>query len=261
MRKKFAVLVSAVLLPPVISSVYAEEFDAAKVDKFPVLQRGDAEIKIDAAFDDWKLAKHVLVMGKETWEPFQGGTRDNDDDITARLQIVYDENNLYFALIVKDDEFVAEGGNPWENDGIQIAIDASGGKIDPGFPNGTTHLYNFSIGIPWQKEAGNWLGDATIELKRDETAKQNLFEWQMPTEIFAKKGAQLEAGMELAFAIIANDSDKNAKGQKGWVGWGSQTIVFGKNPEEMKTLVLEAETLAVDPRGKLSITWGAIKKS
>lgn len=52
----------------------------------------------------------------------------------------------------------------------------------------------------------------------------------MPTEIFAKKGTVLKADMEIAFAIIVNDSDKNAPGQAGWVGWGNQTIVFGKKP-------------------------------
>lgn len=96
-------------------------------------------------------------------------------------------------------------------------------------------------------------------MKRDESAKQTLFEWRMPVEIVAKKGTKFNAGMEIAFAIIANDSDKNAKGQTGWVGWGNHTIVFGKNPEEMKTLVLSSESLAVNACGKLTTTWGAIK--
>lgn len=242
-----------------LSFARAEEFDAAKVSQYPVLNRGNFDIKIDAVFDDWKFARNVLVMGKDTWEPL-GGTWDNADDLSAELRVIYDESNLYFALIVTDDEYVAEGANPWENDGIQMAIDPSAGQIDPGWPNGTTHLYNFSIVDGWQQETGPFLGDAEIAMERDKAAKQNLFEWQMPTEIFAKKGTKLEAGMEIAFAIIANDSDQNAKGQTGWVGWGNQTIVFGKNPEEMKTLVLEAQALPVDAQGKLTTTWGAIKQ-
>ena len=244
---------------PLFAKANADEINAAKEDKYTVLNRGSQEITIDTDFaKDWRFSKYVLVMGKDTWDPL-GGTWDGPDDLTAELQIVYDETNLYFALVVTDDEYVAEAGTPWENDGIQIAIDTSAGKIKAGWPNATTHLYNFSIKDGWQKETGPFLGDAEIEMKRDEGAKQTLFEWRMPVEIVAKKGTKFKAGMEIAFAIIANDSDKNAKGQKGWVGWGNNTIVFGKNPEEMKTIVLSDKSLAVNVRGKLTITWGALK--
>jgi len=239
----------------------AEEIDAAKKNEYPVLELGGTEIKIDTEFKEWRLSKYVLVMGKDTWEAHQGGTWENAKDLTAELQVLYDADNLYFALVVTDDEYVAQGGNPWENDGIQMAIDAT--TEDPPPPpglGGTTQLYNFSIVDGWQKEHGDFLGDAEIEMRRDEDAKQTLFEWRMPTEIFVKKGTKLESGKKIAFAIIANDSDKNAPGQTGWVGWGNHTIVFGKNPEEMKTLVLSKESLAVDASGKLTTTWGGLKK-
>jgi hypothetical protein len=242
------------------ANVGAEEIDAAKEDEYPVLKRGNFEIEIDTEFKDWRFSEYVLVMGKATWEAHQGGTWDDADDLTAELQIVYDEENLYFALVVKDDEYVAEAGNPWENDGIQLAINALTKTFPP--PAGITdetHLYNFSIRDGWQQERGLFLGDAEIEMNRDDKAKETLFEWRMPVEIFAKKGTKLEAGKKIAFAIIANDSDKNAKGQTGWVGWGNHTIVFGKNPEEMKTIILSDKSMTVNPSGKLAITWGALK--
>lgn len=109
------------------------------------------------------------------------------------------------------------------------------------------------------KETGPFLGDAEIEMKRDEAAKKTRFEWRMPTEIFAKKGTKLKGGVEIAFAMIVCDSDKNAPGQTGWVGWGNHTIVFGKKPEEMKTLALDQQSLAVSPDDKLATTWGAVR--
>lgn len=246
----------------IVSSAYSQRVNAEDTDKYIVLDRGDVEIKIDANFDDWKLVQNVLVMGEKTWEPL-GGNWDGPDDLTAELRIVYDKNNLYFALQVKDDNYVAEGGGFWENDGPQIAIDTSAGKIPAGWPNATTHLYNFSIKDGWQKETGPFLGDAEIQMRRDEATKQNLFEWRMPVDIIAKPGTELKPGMEIAFAIIVNDSDLDAKGQTGWVGWGNHTIVFGKNPEEMKTLVLSdikvAQASAVSSIGKATSTWGAIK--
>ena len=121
------------------------------------------------------------------------------------------------------------------------------------------YLYNFSIKEGWLKETGPFLGDAEIQMKRDEAAKKTYFEWRMLTEIFAKKGTKLKGGMEIAYAMIINDSDKNAPGQTGWVGWGNHTIVFGKKPEEMQTLVLDKQALAVDPSDKTATFWGALK--
>lgn len=253
------ILLLFIMLPKAIADVtYAEN-----VDHYYALKRGDVEIKIDANFDDWSTAENILIMGEKTWEPL-GGTWDNPDDLTANLQIVYDADNLYFALQVKDSEYVAEGGGFWENDGPQMAIDSSAGVIPAGWPNKTTHLYNFSIKDGWNKETGPYLGDAEIKMKRDDSTKMNLFEWRMPVGIIAAPGTQLKEGMEIAFAIIINDSDLNAKGQAGWVGWGNHTIVYGKNPEEMKTIVLGEDSLgiasAVSSQGKLTTTWGALRK-
>ncbi len=251
-------VVAFLFLPSSYAS--AEEIDAADADKYEVQKRGNAVIKIDANFDDWRLAENVLVMGEDTWEPYQGGSWDDANDLTAELRVIYDADNIYFALLVKDDEYVAEAANPWENDGIQIAIDSSAGKLPAGFPNGSTHLYNFSIKDGWQKETGPFLGDAEIEMLRDEDKKQTLFEWRMPAEIIGGKGEEFTEGREMAFAIIANDSDEDAAGQKGWVGWGNHTIVFGKNPEEMKTFILSDKVMAVDASGKLLTTWGTLRQ-
>jgi len=245
----------------ILASSYAigAKINAADTAKYEVLNRGAFEIKIDAKLDDWKMAENILFMGKDTWEPL-GGTLKNDEDLSAELRIVYDKDNLYFGLHVKDDEYVAEAGNPWENDGVQFAIDTTAGKIPAGWPNTSTHLYNFSIKDGWQKETGPFLGDAEIEMRRDDSIKQTFFEWKMPSNIVGKKGLEFKGGMEIAFAIIINDSDKDAPGQKGWVGWGNHTIVFGKNPEEMKTLILSSKALAVDRITKLPFVWGGIKR-
>lgn len=257
-RTVFFLVIGGLTLLVSASMVESAKYNAADIDRFTVLGLGRFQINIDANLDDWKFNDEILYMSKETWEPL-GGTWESEKDLSAELKIAYDKDNLYFGLRVYDDEYVANAGTPWENDGVQIAIDSSAGKIGAGWPNATTHLYNFSIKDGWQKEAGPFLGDAEIQMLRDEANKQTFFEWRMPTSIFAKKGFELKPGVEIAFAIIVNDSDKNAPGQTGWVGWGNQTIVWGKNPEEMKTLVLSTKTMSVAPMGKVASTWGALK--
>jgi len=255
-RGCFSILAVSILLA---SYANAGEINAADEDEYMVLQRGDAEITIDAKLDDWRLAENVLLMGADTWEPWEGGEWDNKDDLTARLRVVYDRDNLYFALLVKDDEYVAEAGNPWENDGVQMAINSITQTFPPAAGlQADTHLYNFSINEGWLAENGTFMGPAEIEMLRYDDTKETIFEWCMNTDIF-DEGLELQAGQKIAFAIIINDSDEDAKGQKGWVGWGNHTIVHGKSPEEMQTLILSFDTLAVDAISKLTTTWGALK--
>jgi len=247
------------LLATGVTSVEAVDIDAATTSTYDVLHRGVNEIAIDAAFDDWASSSNVLVMGEASWTAL-GGSWDGDDDLSGKLHVLYDESNLYFALMVTDSEYVAEGGAPWENEGVQMAIDTTAGQIPAGWPNDTTHLYNFSIVDGWQPETGPYAGDAEIEMRRDDSTMQNLYEWRMPVDIIAAPGTTLSPGMEIAFAMINNDSDVDAPGQTGWIGWGSDTIVFGKNPEEMQTLILGDPVTAVEAKGKLTTTWGALKE-
>ena len=257
MKSSLVIMVIAFLLF-LFSYANADRIDAADEDEYEVLERGSTEIKIDAEFDEWRLAENVLVMGEDTWEA-NGGSWDDEEDLTAELRIVYDIDNLYFALLAKDSEYVTQGANPWENDGVQIAINSITEDFPP--PAGLTadtHLYNFSIVDGWQKENGTFQGDAEIEMVRDDDNEETRFEWSMNTDIF-DAGEELKPGKKIAFAIIVNDSDEDAPGQAGWAGWGNNTIVWGKNPEEMQTLILSANSLAVDARDKLATTWGAIK--
>ena len=59
-----------------------------------------------------------------------------------------------------------------------------------------------------------------------------------------------------------NDGDLAAgqDGQKGWSGWYAHSIVHGKNTEKMGLVKLTADVLSVDPIGKLTTTWGNLKR-
>ena len=212
---------------------------------YTVVGRGIHGIVIDGSFSDWSFSENVLSIGGSTWEALAGGSWEGENDLSAELRIAYDQDSLYFALLVRDDEYVAECPHPWpwENDGIQIAIDSSAGQIPPGWPNATTRLYNFSIKDGWHREISSFpyefvAEDAEIYMVRDEDVRQTLYEWRMTGEMIGDVGTEFGPGMEIAFAIVINDSDEDAKGQGGWIGWGSRAITYGKNPELMKTLTL-----------------------
>jgi hypothetical protein len=70
----------------------------------------------------------------------------------------------------------------------------------------------------------------------------------------------LAAGKVLGFSVIVNENDASG-GQGGWVGWGSHAIVYGKTAPNLNDLTLSADLAsAVSSGGKLTTTWGSIKK-
>ncbi|MBD3183722.1 choice-of-anchor D domain-containing protein, partial [Candidatus Poribacteria bacterium] len=203
------------------------------------------QIVIDSQLGDWDFSQDILPLSVSSWESL-GGAWEGEDDLSAKLKIRYDKDNLYFALCVKDDEYVAESTKPWpwENDGIQVMIDVTAGEIPPGMPNGTTRMYNFSIKDGWHEETYSTIKytyeviDVDSQMRRDEGTNQTFYEWKFTKEMLSDTAAGFTSGMEIAFAIIVDDSDTDATGQGGWIGWGSHAIAYGKNPETMKKLKL-----------------------
>ncbi len=49
-------------------------------------------------------------------------------DLDGTYRIAYDANNLYFLFDVTDDVLVQDGGNPWDNDGVEVFIDIGNDK-------------------------------------------------------------------------------------------------------------------------------------
>ncbi|MCB1126723.1 MAG: hypothetical protein KDM81_09525, partial [Verrucomicrobiae bacterium] len=73
------------------------------------------------------------------FEEYAGGTWTGPDDQTSAVQVVYDDENVYFGFIVTDDYHENSANSAWNGDSVQLMIanDARDTQIA---------LYNYALG-------------------------------------------------------------------------------------------------------------------
>src|SRR5215510_9760725 len=105
-------------------SVRANDIEPTK-EKYTAIHRGTSPVVVDGELTEWSGVpvlsdpKFAIVAGKEgtaagkggggadgnyvLFEQFNGGTWSGPDDQTSAVQIVWDEDNVYFGFTVTDD--------------------------------------------------------------------------------------------------------------------------------------------------------------
>ena len=226
-------------------------------------------ITIDGDLSEWALVEGIYL---DEWED-NGGTSKGPDDISLTFYVIWDDDNLYFAAEVTDDEHLHQntGGTIYDGDAVQVAIEPTGERPAGGFDN-VSYEYNFGLDVNdevvlsrlfghpegWPSRGMDSLGNEDeLMVVRDDGSKKTYYELRIPAEDIAP--VEFVVGGQIGFAMICNDGDEDAPGQTGWVGWGSQAIVFGKENAEMNLVTFSGETIAVSPGEKMTATWGRIK--
>lgn len=245
-----------------LGTVFAGSSLLAQDEVYEALRTEDPP-KIDGDLGDrtWQWTEGVYL---EEWEEL-GGSSKGPEDISLTFYVVWDDDNLYFAAEVSDDEQLHEntGDNIWNGDSIQMAIDPTGERQIAGF-DGNSYEYNFGLDLNDKVVLSRLFGhpdskgnEAELMIVRDDDKEKTYYELRIPAEDIAP--AEFGAGKQIGFGMIYNDGDEAHPGQTGWVGWGSQAIVFGKDNTQMNLLIFSAEFVAVSPGGKLADTWGHVK--
>ena len=235
----------------------AEAYEAPKAGAPPI---------IDGDLGDWAGVPE-MILGGETWEA-NGGAWDNDADLSMTFMAMWDVDNLYVVSVVRDEAHInvqTDAGSIWNGDAVQYMVDPTGNRTDT-----TDVVYEFGYALAGANSdepmSTRWLQNASapasfeseFTVVRDNGAGTTTYEVCLPKVQIAP--AVLAEGNILGFGVIANDGDPDAEGQAGWVGWGSGGIVFGKDATALEELVLSGMMTAVQPSGKLTATWGGMKK-
>jgi len=175
------------------------------------------------------------------FEEYAGGKWTGPDDQTSAVQVVYDDDNVYFGFTVTDDYHENAANSAWNGDSVQLMIanDARDTQIA---------LYNYALGgienetgdVIVMHEAGPATGaDATpteAVIVRNEETKRTYYEIKLPKETLGLD--ELKGGVRFGLGMAINDGDEDTPGQKGWGGLGAHSIVFGKSPTETALVTL-----------------------
>ena len=175
------------------------------------------------------------------FEEYAGGKWTGPDDQTSAVQVVYDDDNVYFGFTVTDDYHENAANSAWNGDSVQLMIanDARDTQIA---------LYNYALGgienetgdVIVMHEAGPATGaDATpteAVIVRNAETKRTYYEIKLPKETLGLE--ELKGGVRFGLGMAINDGDEDTPGQKGWGGLGAHSIVFGKSPTETALVTL-----------------------
>ena len=270
------ILIAIALLVLLASTVADAQWRSKTHDEYNALTGID--VKIDGELDEWDGVLDAVTgtNGKpfcgveysgNVFEEHNGGKWKGADDHETCFMITWDSKAVYLALIVTDDEHEHAAAAAWTGDGAQLAFEMSG-KRSAGI-----QMLLYNVGLDDKAEnilpgalneapggAGIVPGD-DIAVVRDEGEKKTYYELRFTAEELQVKGDKFSEGFELGLGICVNDGDKAAgqEGQKGWSGWYTHSIVFGKNSENTGLVTLTDEVLAVEAANKLATTWGELK--
>lgn len=232
------------------SSVWTEKIALEKVEdhtgypmQIDVELQGFGEIGITSRAN-FTPVYHVNEQAGQNvivWSNFDTGRLQDytgDDDLSAAVQLSWDEDNLYMDAQVSDDIFYFTGteSDIWTNDSFQFAI-------AKGIPGESTEWYEYGISqtdkgpqvYRWVAAGGlldGMVDSAELEVRRDEAAKITYYSLALPwTELVP---VVPEDGV-FSLSLLLNEND--GYGRNGYAEWGSG-IGGTKDPQLFRTVQL-----------------------
>ena len=232
-------------------SAFANDIEPGK--EYYTAIKAPVPIALDGDLSEWRgamlLADPRFSIPKGSgddgelvfFEEYAGGKWTGPDDQTSAVQVVYDDDNVYFGFTVTDDYHENAANSAWNGDSVQLMIanDARDTQIA---------LYNYALGgienetgdVIVMHEAGPATGaDATLTeavIVRNAETKRTYYEIKLPKETLGLE--ELKGGVRFGLGMAINDGDEDTPGQKGWGGLGAHSIVFGKSPTETALVTL-----------------------
>ena len=214
--------------------------------------KAPAPIVLDGDLSEWRgaslLADPRFSIPKGSadggdlvfFEPHGGGSWDGPDDQTSAVQVLYDDDNVYFGFTVTDEYHENAANSAWNGDSVQLMIanEARDAQVA---------LYNYALGgtdeeigeiiVNHEAPAAD-IGDALTEavVVRNTDTGRTIYEIKLPKATLGL--SELKGGVRFGLGMAINDGDKETPGQKGWGGLGAHAIVFGKTPSETALVTL-----------------------
>jgi hypothetical protein len=130
MKKQNILLLSLVT---VVLVNYGADLNAAETAPEKTVNCGKAKgkITIDGDLKDWAKAEPAYVTKSDSY--VEKGKVKDDSDLSVAFYTLYDEENIYFAAVVTDDEVVTrqKDGAIWQDDCIEIWLDNADDSTTP----------------------------------------------------------------------------------------------------------------------------------
>ncbi len=209
--------------------VSANDIEPGK--EFYTAIKAPAPIVLDGDLSEWRgaalLADPRFSVPKGSgaagnlvfFEEYNGGTWTGPDDQTSAVQVMYDDDNVYFGFTVTDEYHENSANSAWNGDSVQLMI-ANAARDQQ------IALYNYALGgietelgdVIVMHEAGPATGadvpPTEAVIKRNTVTKRTIYEIKLPKESLGLEA--LKGGVRFGLGMAINDGDNDTPGHKGW---------------------------------------------
>jgi hypothetical protein len=166
----------------------------------------------------------------------------NPPDLAANYKVMYDATNLYVLVNVTDNILVNNGGNIWDNDGIEVYIDYGNTKTTSYNANQFQYAFAYNSAVVTEYKHGATSG---VTFSQGALAGGYLMEIKFPWSTLG--GAAPTTGSNLGFDVKINDNDKAVAPRDHQLAWNDGTFSEYNNPALFGTLkVTNCTTLPID---------------
>ena len=210
------------------------------------------------------LDKSVTLKGEKNYNGFGNCYKPefikDAKDCSGALYYLWDENNLYLAAKITDDDLYFDGGSPWQNDCIEWRWNPDGNPDD-------TYI-GIWITPKFQGDKPGWIAknhptglDETAALTSlKATIHKDGYEWELriPANEEVMKGIKLKAGNVIGFTVAIGEND-NKGANYSMPCWSLNPDSWGWNEEFWGEMEFSPEFLSIGPKGKITTTWGRIR--
>lgn len=152
------------------------------------------------------------------------------EDVSARLMVMWDEENMYIACEVIDDVHcnIQNPEKNWNGDNLQFGVfygDAAYLAVGQG--GGSYHEISMSLNSEtnqvsvWRYKSqedvypAGLVTDAECKIVRNEAEKKTIYEFSMPWSKLLRPGDKPAEGQQVGFSYVINETDSGTR--QGWI--------------------------------------------
>lgn len=207
---------------------------------FAVASYAEKKPVIDGVIEDgeWAMSTAMDMMYQDQAINLNNFKWTGTEDLSGRICLEYDEDNLYMAAVIKDDIQYQPHSDYfiWQGDSIQFGTAyerANGNEISTAYteigmaltPDGEKLFITKPEDVTIKSgEVDMELYGTECKIKRE--GNITTYELKLPRPQFSPLEAVFEGGRNIAFSMLVNDND--GLGRKGWLEYASG-LGMGKN--------------------------------
>jgi len=211
--------------------------------------------------DEWSGAQEIVLDRADQTRSGASATQQmqnwgGPDDLSAKIYLKWDDDNLYMAVEVKDDihSQTRTGGNTWMGDSVQFTFDQgrAAGINSQGFSHVVMALTDAGAVENWRVESAHGGADSAVPdylietvIVRDDETGITVYEAAISWELLGGTGMAAKTNSLFGFSLLVNDNDGPAR--RGWIQYMDGIGFGGRNPNLFGDLILAGETKVPEP--------------